>query len=123
MKFSLKYNQGIIEVKTFGDAELQVFIEFINSILNDKNWEPGGKILVDYTELNFTPLAIGDVEDIAQFCTQNREKFGRAKIASILTQDLEYGFGRVWQAYSDNYWDATGELFRYKDEAVRWLSA
>jgi len=38
MKFSLEYHQGIIEVKTFGKAGIQVFEEFVEAIVSNENW-------------------------------------------------------------------------------------
>ncbi len=107
MKFSLKYRQGIIEVKTFGDAEVQVFKEFVEAIVNHVNWEPGGRFLVDLSELDIGSLTVDQIEVLARIFEQNREKFGHAKCALLVSRDLEFGMGRMWQVFVEKRWSVT----------------
>ena len=122
MEFKLQYRKGLLEVKTSGDAELGTFREMMDSMLAHEEWKPGSPFLLDHSELNAGTLTVDDIRGIAGFCAQRRDRFGRAKCAIVVSRDLEFGIGRMWQVFVSNRWDVTEELFKSKDDAREWLS-
>jgi hypothetical protein len=123
MQFSARYHDGIFEVTTSGDANLQGFSDFVKVIFEHEEWKPGGRILCDHTELNAGPLTVDDVQDIANISRKYKAQFGNAKVATLVSRDLEYGMARMWEVFVESeVWDASEELFRDRDNAVAWLS-
>jgi hypothetical protein len=125
MQFSLQYHQdqGIFEVKTNGEAEVERFCDFMKAIVDHEKWKPGSPVLVDNTKLNAAPLTIDGVKTIANFCEQHRAQFGHAKCALLASRDLEFGLTRMWQVFvSVDVWDVSEKLFKSRDEALAWLS-
>ena len=91
MDFEVHYNDEFFEVKTRGDAELGGFEEFIAVVLGHEQWKPGAAFLVDHSELNVGPLTVADVRDTAEISARRRAEFGRARVAILVSRNLEYG--------------------------------
>ena len=124
MQFNVYYLDGIFEVTTSGDANLQGFNDFVKVIFKHEEWKPGGRILFDHTELNAGPLTVDDVQGIANIAGQYNEQFGNAKLAPVVNRDLEYGLARMWGVFVESKaWHASEKLFRDRDEAVAWLKS
>jgi len=68
MQFSLQYNNGVFEVKTKGNAAVSVFDDLIKAIVAHEKWKPGASVLIDFTELNASPLTVGSIRTIADLC-------------------------------------------------------
>ena len=123
MQFNVHYYDGIFEVTTSGDANLQGFNDFVKVIFEHEEWKPGGRILFDHTGLNAGPLTVDDVQGVANIAGQYNEQFGNAKLATVVSRDLEYGMARMWQILLEIHevWYASEKLFRDRHEAVAWL--
>ena len=83
-------------------------------------WENGFNILCDYREV--TDLDI-DVESVDRISNQDRRHeplFDTSKCAVVASEDLFYGFSRMWEAISADT-KLTKEVFRDINDAVRWL--
>jgi len=123
MQFSLQYNQGIFDVKTESDADVETFSEIIKEIFNHEKWESGNPMLIDHTKLNAATLTAKDMESIAFLCGQYREQFRHTKCAIIAVGDLEYAMGRMWQAFAETELrDSSVMIFKSRAEAIAWLN-
>ena len=123
MQYNVHCHDAIFEVATSGDANLQGFIDYVKVILEHEEWKPGGRILSDHTELNSGPLTVDDVRGIAYLASKYNEKFGNAKLATVVSRDLEYGMARMWEVYVESEdWHVSEKLFRDRDEALAWLN-
>ena len=123
MQFNVRYHDGIFEVTTSGDANLQGFDDYVKVIFEHEEWKPGGLILCDHTELNAGPLTVADVQGIAILGRKYKDQFGSAKLATFVSRDLEYGLARMWEVYVESEgWHASEKLFRERDEALAWLN-
>ncbi|MES2309560.1 MAG: hypothetical protein V4507_11960 [Verrucomicrobiota bacterium] len=124
MKFTLKQEQEIFEVITTGEAELQVFSDFLDALISHPHWKPGSFILVDHSDLNASTLTSADVKTISRYCADRRLPFGNGKCAIVLARDLEFGLARMWHVFMDeNPWDMNHQLFRSRVEALEWLQS
>lgn len=121
MKYEIEYSDGILEVKTSGNAELQGFMDFIRDIVAHEHWQPDGKILINHTKLNADSLTSEDIEKMSDFGKNLQSKIGRAKIALVVPGDLQFGLSRMWQMFSSPGRESATELFRSRDKAVSWL--
>jgi hypothetical protein len=123
MQFNLNYHDGIFEVTLSGDGNVQGSYDFTKAVLEHEEWKPGGLILINITELNTGSLSIGDVQDIAGISVLNCGQFGKAKVAIVVSRDLEYGMAKMWQIFLQLGvgWYASEKIFKNRDEAVTWL--
>ena len=76
---------------------------------------------MNHSHLNAAPLTTDDMIKIAGFNGQFRAELGKAKCALVLTSDLEFGLGRMWEAFVENEWDVSERLFKSRDDAIAWL--
>ena len=123
MEFTLEYHDGIFEVTTSGDANLQGYYDYVEAVLKHSEWKPGGLALTNHSKLNAGPLTMYDIETIAKVMEQYREQIGTAKIAVVAGNPLVYGLSRAWQTYVEFHqvWNASEELFWNREEALAWL--
>lgn len=66
MKFSLNYFDGILEVKTSGEAEYEQFREILEAMVNHENWKHVTPFIINHTDLKFGPLTVADIQNIAE---------------------------------------------------------
>jgi hypothetical protein len=121
MKYELNYREGFFEVKTYGDAEPRGIKEFLDAMLAHEKWKPGTRFLVDHSELNFGPLTVNEVRDIADVCVRPRAELGQARSASVTPRNEQYGLVRMWEVFVEGRWDVIHQAFRSRDEGVSWL--
>jgi hypothetical protein len=122
MQFKEHYHDGIFEITTFGEATLQGLKDLVKAICEDEKWQPGGRILIDHTELNGEPLTVKDIYALAKMVGNYKEQFWMSKIAFLVGRDLEYNLLRMWQTFvATEDWYVSHELFRDRDEAIAWL--
>jgi hypothetical protein len=68
MEYSIVSRDGFLEVKTIGDGELQALANMLAELVSHPQSEPGGKLLVDHSELNAGPITANDVRFLADKC-------------------------------------------------------
>ncbi|MFO7986956.1 MAG: hypothetical protein R6U38_13935 [Desulfatiglandaceae bacterium] len=122
MEFEIHPYDGIFEVRTYGDAEFGKFRDILEGLVTHEKWQPGTPFLMNHTELNSATLTNEDMRQIAELNGQYSARVGPSKCALLLPRDLEYGMGRIWEAFVEDKWDASEELFRSREEAIEWLS-
>jgi len=123
MEFTLKYHDGIFEVRTSGDTTRQGYADFSVAILGHKDWRPGGLILIDHSNLNIEHITVSDIEYLADLMDLYVEQLENAKMALAANNDLGYGFLRMWQTYVEmrTIWQVSEKVFRKREEALAWL--
>lgn len=121
MRYEIFRFDGFLEVRTYGDAELQGFKDFLIAVFAHEYWHPGGALLINHSELNSAPLTIDNLRALAFFIETLQAQIGQAKIAILVARDLEYGIGRMWEALVPEEKEYARELFRSRDEAISWL--
>lgn len=121
MQYAIVRGNGFLEVRTLGNAELGGLANMVDELLSHPHWEPGGKLLVDHSELNAGPITVDEVRVLADKVTQVRERFGHARCAHLVARSLEFGLVRMWEAYVEGRWDTVTMCFRSRVDAISWL--
>jgi hypothetical protein len=121
MKYTIISQDDFLEVRARGRVGRQEIENLIGELLAHPDWEPGGKLLVDYSEAMADPITAGEVQSIAKEVTLQRGRFGHARCAHLVARDLEYGMIRMWEAFVDERWDGITMCFRSRGEALAWL--
>jgi hypothetical protein len=122
LEYRVKNFGNYFEIKISGPAKLEIYAEFLDAVLEHEEWRPGSPLLVDETDLDTSPLTIGEVQEIAEMCAQRSAKIGKSKCALVVSRNLEFGMVRMWGAFVDGKWDVQPNLFRSRDEAIAWLA-
>ncbi|RDH80672.1 MAG: hypothetical protein DIZ80_16720 [endosymbiont of Galathealinum brachiosum] len=121
MEYQITAHKGFFELKISGAIDAQKYPSMFDTLFAHKDWVPGMRLLVDESELRADHLTIADLETIAVFCTDRSSDFGSAKLSMYVSRDLEYGLNRMWHVFIKDGWDAEGNVFRSREEALDWL--
>ena len=122
MEYEVHQRDRFVEVVTHGAATVTGFREFLDEMFALREWKPGTPVLVNHSDLRAGHLTADDIRAIAGLVMVARAEFGASRMAILVARDVEYGLARMWQAYVENKWDGDDQVFRSRDEAVRWLA-
>ncbi len=123
MEYRISLCNDIFEINIYGDSAVDGYIEFIDELLSHEKWYPGSPILVNVSQTNAGPLTVDNIKSIASYCISMRSRLGNAKVAHLVSRDLEFGLVRMWQTFIDGEWDTQVQVFRSREEAVKWLKS
>ena len=123
MQYIFVSGDGFLEVKTSGSANHNALARMVDDILRHADWKAGGSILVNHSDLNPGRLTVGEIRSIANIVSHKKDGFGQARVAHLVTQDLQFGLVRMWEAFITGNWDASTRCFRSRDEAIAWLKS
>jgi hypothetical protein len=88
--------------------------------LEDPIFQPGMKVLWDCRNASIAALSNERIERLIEHNFQHQEARGSGMSAIVASRDLDYGIGRIFQAYADGLpWDTM--VFRDLDSALNWL--
>jgi len=121
MDFKITRQSGFFEMRLAGDIDPDKYPEVFETLFAHEEWQPGGLLLVDESDLRADELTIAGLQTIAMICTSRRSEFGTAKLSMYVSRDLEFGLNRMWHVFIDGGWDVEGNVFRTRDEALAWL--
>jgi len=119
--FTITWNDGILESKTQGDATFDGLAGMTSALLSHEKSMPGGTVLVDHSDLKADSLKLGEIRSLAEMTAQARTQIGRARIAHVVSRDLEFGLVRMWENFASPHTDARLGCFRSRDHAIAWL--
>jgi len=86
-------------------------------LLKDPDFDPSFSQLLDCTRVTFSGFAANDIRKLAE-----RNIFSaRSRRAIVVSSNLDYGFGRMFEMLRDSAGENGIRIFRDLDEAVDWL--
>ena len=88
MEFTLHYFDGLLEVKTFGEAECVKFREILESMVNHEKWNLGTPFLINHSNLNSGNLTVTDIQSIAEFNLLYKDKITSFDVNPLLTFEI-----------------------------------
>jgi hypothetical protein len=122
MEYEIHQTSKFVEVVTHGDGEATVFQELLSEVFALKDWKPGTPILIDHSDFNAGPLTVGEMSALADMIDSVRVELGSLRMAILVAGDLEFGLGRMWEVFVEDKWDGASEVFRSREDAMRWLA-
>jgi len=99
---------------THGDFE-----DLIDRLAEDEDFQPGMRLLCDYSKFEFN-LPADEVEEISQQMRRLSPAFTDCRLALISAGDLEYGLMRMFTLLSSEAEFET-RVFRKLENAREWL--
>lgn len=108
-------------IKTIGETSPAGIKDSLEQVFANPDWHDGARILFD-NRLEILDKLTGDgVKAISNSFIQFNEKLNGSKVAVVMPQDLAYGFGRMWQMYTDIDAQFETSVFRDIEEAIQWI--
>ena len=99
----------------------EVFLAWARGLNEDETLPASRRQLIDLSAVEETDIKGESLRELADaFRTQDRSRGGQTRIALLVSRDVVFGLGRMYQAYRGE--DAVDlEVFRDGLEAHRWL--
>ncbi len=96
-------------------------IAALTELIADPRLRPGTNGLIDTTELTDLDLGAGSIRHLASLAERADALWEGGRWAVIAPRDLVYGMARMYQAIRSGA-PYEIEVFRARDEALRWLA-
>ena len=88
-----------------------------DQLLADPDFDPSYSQLLDFSHVTSVQINADDVRKLAQ-----RNMFWPcARRALLVTSDLEFGFGRMFQMLRENAGEKGIRVFRNLEDALKWI--
>jgi len=99
----------------------EVFLAWARALNEDETLPASRRQLIDLSAVEETDIKGESLRELADaFRDQDRSRGGQTRIALLVSRDVVFGLGRMYQAYRGE--DAVDlEVFRDGLEAHRWL--
>ena len=118
---SVDENNAQFVVRTQGPIKLEVEKLMLPEIVSHPKWNGRFNLLFDHSNSTLEHLQAIDIQQLSDLIRQYSESFGDIKIAIVLSTDLNYGLGRMWQAYTSCHVSCDMCIFRTLEDAQGWL--
>ena len=102
-------------------VDLQQVDAMFRDIVSHQCWACQHDILLDYSASSLDHLHPSDIISMADMIREYSELIGPVKLAIVLNGDVNFGMGRMWQAYASYHMPCETGIFRNLREADTWL--
>ena len=109
------------EIKTKGEAEVEVFNSFLDEIFSNPKWTPGSSILLDHSDLILSSFRTDEVRSVSKYVLQKKEVIGQGKWAFVISGNFAYGMARMWQIITEERAPMEINIFKNREKALDWL--
>ncbi len=121
MKHAIQISEGYAAVRVVEEATVEGFAAVAKGIAEAPGWVPGMNILADYQDLDLSHVTKEDIKMFAKMFAPHRKKLGNGLCAIVNAKALDFGLGRMWQAFMESSADLQVNVFYTTDEAKSWL--
>lgn len=110
-----------VRITSAGKFTLKDHLRMIEDIVLKDFWKPGISVLFDNRNLEFD----GDGAEMMRAARDNHLKYddrvGDGKIALLMKSTPDYIRGRQYELLAEGKVSAKVRVFKYENEAIRWL--
>ena len=121
MKHHIQIQEEFALIHVSGTAGPSGFSSTAVTLLAIPEWKTNMNILIDYSDLNLSHVTTKDVDILAQSLAPHKEQLGSGFCAIVNTKPLDFGLGRIWQVFMEEYTNLRVAVFYDIDEAKNWL--
>ena len=106
-----------------GVATVEGLNTWVQEGLSDPRYRPSLRVLVDYTQLDWSGLSATDVHERIALYAKDAIKLDHARVALVMRAPVDFGVARMEQAYVELHPELEIEIgvFFSIDAARRWL--
>ncbi|MBI1373500.1 MAG: hypothetical protein GC159_12295 [Phycisphaera sp.] len=123
MRHELEFRQdpATMVMRTFDTAEVEGFERLVRALVEHPQWVNGANLLVDHSHLDFTGITHDEIWQIAQIVMRFTGMIGDGRCAIVMTNDLAYGLGRMWESMSEGAITFDTRICTSYEEAEHWI--
>ncbi len=121
MNSEIHIHGNLATLQLSGKASVEGLYDVVEAIIDSPGWNPGINILCDYSELDLSQLTGDDIERYAKSISPNRKSLGNGLCACVSTKPSDFGLGRMWAVFMEQYSDLRVCIFYDLEKAQKWL--
>ena len=124
MKYDIDVNQkyGQVVICTHGNLDTESEKSMFAEIIAHPECLTRFNLLFDHSHCRWGHLSNDEIRNRAQSIVNFSHYFDDGKIAIVLSTDLDFGLGRMLEAYTAEHLHGHMKIFRNRNQAESWLS-
>ncbi len=122
MKHEVSVEDGIVLAVLSGPISPEGYVAVARDIMKLPGWNPGMRVLIDYTYLDLKKEMGADAPTYAEALAPLRKAMGRTRVACVNNRSVEFGLGRMFQVFVQELTDLEVGIFYTFEEAMNWLT-
>jgi len=120
--FEVNHKESYYIAKWRGRVTDEALINAYEAFFKSQDWVPGYNSLVDLSELDATGVTVAGLHALASLVERTFAPHNiHPKIAVYAPHDLPFGLARMYSIKVESF--ESHEVFRDKEEALRWLKS
>lgn len=123
MKWSFNFleEQQVLIVTVIGKFSLEQQKKMYEEVSFAENWCDGIPILFDSRKLRMIDVDGETIRKSVKVLKNFSVNYPNSKIAGLVNADINFGFGRQFESYSEIEGEITFRLFKDEIPAIEWL--
>ena len=121
MDIVIDQEKNIAYIKLSGILSENLIKEAFNKTVYDKQYKKGIGRLWDFRKADLSGFNTEMIARMANYPTQFDEDIESVRVAFVMGRSLEYGLGRMFEAFSVNVKNEI-KVFYEMDEAEKWMT-
>lgn len=110
-----------LAVTTSGKVTIQGLDEWVQTVLADARYKPNLRVLIDHRNAQWDHLTVGEVRERVDLLTRDEKRIGHHRVAWLVGRSVDFGIGRMMEAFSDGKLQIATCIFRDVEAARAWL--
>lgn len=120
--YHINLSENISTVSASGKITFDEMMSQTIKMLNEKEWQPGCKLLVDYRDIEDITVNGKNLRSFFNRLKKVGSKLNNSRIAVVTQKDCAFCLVRLWESLSEKRFDVTSKIFKKVEEAERWLA-
>ena len=113
--------RNLFIANTNGAIEIEVEKDMIYDVISHPKWNGQYNLLFDHSNSSLGSFQTIDIQKLSKLLKNKSEQLGMIKLGIVLCSDVNYGMGRMWEAYTRYDVKCEIMIFRTYTEAELWL--
>jgi hypothetical protein len=112
---------GVVVNTVSGKLTAAAFTATLRALIDNHEFQPGMGIVWDLRKGTVVGLKADEIKGVVYYVANRVEARGRGRLAIVVSQDVDYGIGRMFAAYAEQI-GIERRVFRDLEEAIHWAS-
>ena len=111
----------IFIVKTSGKMTGERFVDMAQDLLRHSQWVPGGNVIFDHIDLDFSDVSVADLEAIRSVHKENENQIGAGKSAIVVRPGFSQKWHKLWSHGQKIQTENKILVFEDFNHTVQWI--
>jgi hypothetical protein len=124
MDWKIEYNepQQVVRLELYGRYSADDMLKALSEVTSKPYWHPGASLLSNMASVDVSVIHTPDIEVLIELVKKFRQEYGKARVATVVGTDEQFGLNRQFQTLVDGKVAAKFSVFYDEFSALSWLS-